>query len=400
MTFKDDIRIKELMNDDEDQTGFFGRFRNITALGTANVVASGISSLFWIYLATLLGKEGYGELGYLFAVAGTASGIASLGSINTLVVYRSKGINIQASIFFLVILASTVTALVLFFVIDNVIVSTYPIGYVIFTLAIYELLGKKFYVKYSTYMIIQRILMVFLALALYHILGINGIILGYTLSYLPYSHTIYRGFRESKIDLSLVKPRLGFMINNYVTHVTKILSGNIDRLIIFPIFGAAILGTYQLGFQIYTLAMLLPNIVFQYVLPQDATGSANKKLKKYTITVSCILTILTIIISPHVIPYFFEEFIETVEVTQIMSLALIPSTLSLIYNSEFLALERSKSVLISSGSSIVVLVIGILLLGKQFDVVGIAFAIVISKSVEFALLHVIRKRSKHEMNSV
>jgi O-antigen/teichoic acid export membrane protein len=385
------------MSGDGDQPSFFNRFKNITALGTANIVANGISALFWIYLATLLGKEGYGELGYLLAIAGTASGFASLGSINTLVVYRSKGVEIQATVFFLVIVVSAITALTLFFIIDNVIVSIYPVGYVIFSLTIYELLGKKFYLKYSKYMITQRILMVALALIFYHVLGINGIILGYTLSYLAYSFPIYRGFRESKIDFSLVRTRFGFMMNNYVTHVVKILSGNIDRLIIFPTFGAAILGTYQLGFQIYVLSMLLPNIVFQYVLPQDAAGAPNKKLKKYTVAASCILTVLTIMISPYVIPFFFEEFADTVEVAQIMSLALIPSTLSLIYNSEFLAVEKSKSVLISSGSATIALVIGILLLGERFDVIGMAFAVVIAKSAEFILLHMIKRHNNHKL---
>jgi O-antigen/teichoic acid export membrane protein len=135
------------------------------------------------------------------------------------------------------------------------------------------------------------------------------------------------------------------------------------------------------------------------VLPQDASGATNKKLKKYTIVVSGIITVLVIVAVPFVIPAFFHEFNETVEVSQIMSLALIPSTLSLIYTSEFLAIEKNKIVLISSGLSVLVLIIGILTLGKYFDVIGMATAVVIARSSEFILLYWVRKRNRYQTQS-
>jgi O-antigen/teichoic acid export membrane protein len=144
------------------------------------------------------------------------------------------------------------------------------------------------------------------------------------------------------------------------------------------------------------LAMLLPNVVFQYVLPQDASGATNKKLKKYTIVVSGIITVLVIAAVPFVIPAFFHEFNETIEVAQIMSLALIPSTLSLIYTSEFLAIEKNKIVLISSGLSVLVLIMGILTLGKYFDVIGMAVAVIIARSSEFILLYWARKKNHYQ----
>jgi len=56
---------------------FFKRFKDLTSIGVANISAMLISSLFWLYMATLIGEEGYGNIGYLLATAAMAFTIAS-----------------------------------------------------------------------------------------------------------------------------------------------------------------------------------------------------------------------------------------------------------------------------------------------------------------------------------
>ena len=68
---------------------YFIQLQNLTAVGVSNLVSNAISGLFWIYLASLLGTEGYGELGYILAIMGTIGSLASFGTINTLIVYVS-----------------------------------------------------------------------------------------------------------------------------------------------------------------------------------------------------------------------------------------------------------------------------------------------------------------------
>lgn len=385
--------LRKLMGDVSSKFGFFGKIKNLAAVGTANLVANGISSLFWLYLASLLGKEGYGELGYLIAIVGIASAIASVGSKNTLIVYGSKEINIQATVFFIILITSSVTAIILFIILDDILVSVFPIGFVIFSAITYEVLGRKLYVQFAAYTIAQRIIMVVLALVFYHIIGINGIVFGYALSYLVFSFALYKIFKKGKIDFALLKPRLNFMMNDYMDYLVRIFGFSIDKIIIFPIFGAAALGVYQLGFQIYLLTMLLPNIVYQYVLPQDSVGVDNKKLKKYAIVASGIITIAAIVISPIGIPLLFDDFQESILLVQIMSLGLVPATLSLIYNSEFFAREKSKIVFVCTSISVIVLIIGIILLGNYIGISGFAVALVISRFVEFILLYGIKKTS-------
>ena len=165
---------------------YFLQAKNLTAVGISNVIANGISGIFWIYLASLLGVEGYGELGYLLAIMGTIGSLASFGTINTLIVYVSKGEKIQATIFFIVLISATIIGIISYFVFQNEAIAIYPLGYVIFSSVLFDLLGRKSFVNYGKYMIIQRVIMVSLALLLYQQYGINGIVLGYSLSFFPF----------------------------------------------------------------------------------------------------------------------------------------------------------------------------------------------------------------------
>jgi len=367
---------------------YFLHAKNLTAVGISNVIANGISGIFWIYLASLLGVEGYGELGYLLAIMGTIGSLASFGTINTLIVYVSKGEKIQATIFFIVLISATIIGIISYFVFQNEAIAIYPLGYVIFSSVLFDLLGRKSFVNYGKYMIIQRVIMVSLALLLYQQYGINGIVLGYSLSFFPFIFLMYRGFKESRIDFSILRGKTIFITNNYVTHVLKIIYLNIDKLMIFPLFGSMVLGPYQLGFQIFSIAMLLPNIVIQYTLPHDAIGAKNIKLKKIAVIVCIIITVLAILGAPIIIPEIFPEFKESVEVVQIMSLALIPSSLSVLYSSELLGSERSKIVLFGAIIGISVIVIGIFTLGKHYGLVGLTASFVIAKIAEFLFLHI------------
>lgn len=376
----------------KDFRSFFQKSKNLTSVGIGNLVANGISALFWLFLASVLGKEEYGELGYWLAILGTVGSFALLGSSNTLTVYVAKDVKIQATIFFITLVSGLIASILLLVYTQNIFVSFYPLALVIFSAVIFDFLGRKAFTNYAKYMIIQRILMVTFSLIFLQIWGINGIILGYTLSLASFAFLIYRGFREGKIDFSLLKERKKFIVNSYGIHILEVLSINIDKIIIFPIFGAISLGPYQLGFQVFALITILPRIVVQYTLPFDASGLRNTKLKIYTVISSAITTIVTVILSPIIVPQIFPRFIEAVEIIQIMGFAVLPATLTLIFTSEFLGNEKSKNVVISTIVSITTLVIGILVLGEHLGLVGMALSLVFAKSLECLILFVMKNK--------
>ena len=371
---------------------FIQKSKNLTALGSSYILSNAISAIFWLFLASILEVEQYGELGYLLAIVGTVGAFGLIGSNNTLTVYVAKGVKIQATVFFTTLITGAVLSIGLLVLTQNILISFYPLALIIFSTVIFDLLGKKAFTNYGKYLVIQRILMVIFALIFLEIWGINGIIFGYTLSLGVFVFLTFKAFQESKIDFKLLKDRKNFILNSYGTNVLEVLGINIDKLIIFPMFGAFILGPYQLGFQIFVILLIIPNIVTQYTLPHDATGVKNKSLKKFTMIISGIITGLVVILSPPLIPIFFPKFIEAIEVIQIMGFALIPTALSLILTSELLGKENSRSVILSNIIGIIVLIIGIVVLGEIMGLLGLALSLVIGKILQCITLLILKNR--------
>ena len=369
----------------------FTKFRGLSIIGFGNIVSSGISALFWFYLASLLGAEDYGEVSYFIAIASIASTIAILGAGNTIIVYTAKGEKIQSPIFFISIISSIVVLLATFAIFSKIGISLYILGSVIYTLATSELLGRKLYGSYSKYIIIQKCLMFGFSILFYYLIGLDGVILGIAISFLPYYNKIYQSFKESKINLKLIKPRFGFMMNNYVLDLSRTFSGTTDKLLVLPMFGFTILGNYQLGIQFLLFLNILPSIVYQFILPEDASGNSNNKLKKYILIVSVIFAFLGITLAPFVLPVLFPKFTHVIQVVQIVSLSVIPSTINLIYISKFLGKGISKIVVIGSGVFLSVQILGIFMLGQIYGVNGIAGALLMATSIEAVFLIIINK---------
>ena len=166
-----------------------------------------------------------------------------------------------STVFFVALIGATISALVTYFLFQNYGISVYILGAAMFGLASSEIIARGLYGSYSKYLFTQKILMVFLGIVLYYVIGINGILLGLGLSFFPYTIRIVKEFQSSSIDLSLLKPRIGFMINSYVLNISSAFNGSIDKLIIAPIVGFALLGNYQLGIQFLSMLHIIPSVV-------------------------------------------------------------------------------------------------------------------------------------------
>ncbi|NDB33553.1 MAG: hypothetical protein EB160_09060, partial [Nitrososphaeria archaeon] len=54
--------------------------KHISVIGIADVAGTAISSIFWLYLASIMTADGYGIVHYYIAIANIASTIALMGS--------------------------------------------------------------------------------------------------------------------------------------------------------------------------------------------------------------------------------------------------------------------------------------------------------------------------------
>ena len=159
--------------------------KNLTSLGFANLAGSGISAIFWLYLASVIEPGEYGEIHYFIAIAALGQIISLVGSSNVLTVYTAKKIKIQTTLFFISLMAaiiSTIVVIVIFFRFDA---GLLVLCYVVFEMVNAVLLGRKAYTKYSKYFLTQKILLVVFGIGFYYLIGFDAILYGFILSFVP-----------------------------------------------------------------------------------------------------------------------------------------------------------------------------------------------------------------------
>ncbi len=368
------------------------KFRDLSFYSIGTLVTNGIGGIFWLYMASLLGTEGYGEISYLISIGIMAGTISLAGMSNLLIIYGAKNIKIQSTIFLIGLISSGITASIVFFVVDNnITISLYIIGYVIFTLITAELIGQKLFSKYSKIIIIQKIMLVIFSIALYHLIGLQGIMLGIAISFLFFILIMYKTFRKVKIDFSILKNKYKFSINSFLLDISNAFHGSLDKIIIAPILGFSLLGNYQLGLQFIGLLYLIPGMLFSYALTHDASGNSTKLVKKIIIMISIIFAVLSIILSPIFLPILFPQFTEAIVVIQIMSVSIVPSAVASTYISKYLGSENSKIVIIGSGSYLMTQIISIIILGNMYGLNGVAASAVISSLVHVVYFIIVDK---------
>ena len=368
--------------------------RDISTIGGADIFGTVMSAVFWFYLASQIEPSSYGEIGWFLGIAGLFSGIALFGTANTITVYTAKKTQIQSTLNFISLSASVILSFIVivlfpsFYTID---VGIILIAYVINTLAIGDLLGRKQYTNYSKYTLVQKGLTLGLGVSFFYLFGYEAIIFALALSYVLHFKRIFSIFKEMRINFSLIKPRIGFIGNNYFMSILAVTSGQVDKIVVAPLLGFAILGNYSLAVQVVGVMLILPNVFQKYLLPQESTGVKNRKPKILVIIFSVLITILGIFVAPILINEFFPKFTEAVDAIKIMSIVVIPTTISLIIESEFLGKEKSRIVLVGTAILVTSLIIGMIVLGSLMGIEGVAYSLVIAQTAKLCF-YLIAKR--------
>jgi len=372
--------------------------KSISQIGAATAGGNAIAAIFWIYMADLMGQEDYGELGYMLSIAGIATTISILGGQWTMSVYTAKGVRIESSLYFISIITSTVSAIILYFLFENVGMSVYVISLVIFNLFTAEILGKKRYKTYSKIFFLQKIILVALAILLYYILGAEGVLLAYGISYLVFTSRIISALKNHEFNFGLLRQRFKFWMFNYIIQLSNSARAQIDILLIGQLFGFALVGNYFLGLQVLGLFLILPLIIFKYTLPQDSSGSSTKQIKIITVATSIGFALLGIFVAPEVIPLVLPEYTDTVELIPLLSLAIIPRTVTTMLMSGFLGKENNMHLLVGNLIAFSIIVSGILYLPEYFDIVGLAIAYVLSVTIQTIYLLIVYLRTTKTQN--
>jgi len=153
---------------------------------------------------------------------------------------------------------------------------------------------------------------------------------------------------------------------------------HIDKIIIVPLIGFEILGNYALALQIYAVLMIFSNIIYKYALSHDASGTNTKKIKLIGLSCAVIISILGFTILPLIVPQIFEKFSDIGPAIQIISLAIIPGTISLFTEAKILGRGKSSVVLVGRILGSVSIITILVILAPLYGIIGAASAFVLS----------------------
>ena len=374
-------------------------FKGLTAIGVSETIGTSATALFWFFLASIIPPDQYGEIFFYLGIASIASSAVLFANKNTIIVYISKNIQLQNTLYIITLGGTFVASLVVMIVFFRIDVGFVLVAYVFNSLALGELLGKKSFSFHSKNVLLQKFLVVILGVSFFYIFGVDGILYAIGLSYSSYLILVFKSLNRTPLNFPLLKQHIGFVSNNYSVGLLQITKSQIDKLIIPTILSFSILGHYALALQIMTAMNLFSNIIFKFILPYDASGEPNTKIKFLTIIISVIISILGISLTPIVLPILFPQYIDAMLAIQIMSITVIPTSITFIFTSQFLGMEKSRYVMLSKFCSMIVISVGMIILGSLYGIQGLAISYLVANSLDAILLFLLSKyeksKSKH-----
>jgi len=371
------------------------KFKELFAFAGVSFCASVLFGLFWIYIASFMTPEKYGNIGFLMSIATVGATIGLLGLNQTIIVYQSKGENIFPTTFIIILFSSLITSIVVFVLTQNLFVSLLLFGLALFLIMVAGLNSQERYRDFSKYRLIRAIFSVGLSILLYAIMGINGILLGYFIASLFVLKELYPFLKNGNINFKFLKSKLRFIIPNYGLNLSRIFINWGDKVLIGTIFGFSFLGNFHFAFQILMLFQSIPIALGTFLLPKESKGESNKKLKIYAIVFSCIFSIILIFLIPHIINNFFPKFHDAIIPSQILLISLIPFTINSVQTSEFLGKERTIILLITSLVHSGLYFIFIIIFGQEFGLIGMAYGFLIALVIRVVINFFISKTNLH-----
>ena len=113
----------------------FSDLRGLATIGIGDILGSGVTALFWFFIASQLSSESYGEIHYYLGIAGFAQIISLIGNSNILTVYAAKNIKIISTLFLISLIAGFFSSLIVIILITRIDTGLLIFGYIIMDLS-------------------------------------------------------------------------------------------------------------------------------------------------------------------------------------------------------------------------------------------------------------------------
>jgi O-antigen/teichoic acid export membrane protein len=371
---------------------FHGGLIFITA---GNLLGAIIGAGFWLFLAYFQNAEEYGKINYEISLGSLIASMTLLGLNTTINLYSGRSLtslNVQANQ--TVLITSGIASLAVILLLSNWLLALFILTINFWVMSTHGLLGKKSYIHYSISTIGARASQFALSIFLYYLFGIQGIIIGFIISFIIFSYPYFITIRKFSLDFNLVKAKAKSSLHVYSFNMSNALLLYLDKLIIGPLFGYAMLGQYQLAFQFLMFFGVIPISFYQYLIPEESSGSKNSRLRTVGFFISILLAIVMYMTSPWILRIFFPSYIESTAAAQILSLGVVPMMITWTINSKLIATENTKPVLAGALIYQIIQIVLFIYLGNYIGINGLALAVLLALSFQATFLYLQSKISR------
>lgn len=354
------------------------RIKSLTAIGSTDIIGLAISSSFWFFLATLIEPKEYGFIFYFLSIAGTASLIAPIATNYVSTVYSAKKVEILSELYTISTISTGIGVIVVYFLTQRIDICFFIFGTVFFNLTTGKMFGEKNFKLYAITNLFQKCTTMIFGFIFYFLFGLENIIYALALSYIFHIGLFIKDIKIKKLHFAIIKTRIRFIISNYLNNIVGLFGGQVDKLVIGSFFGFVLLGNYSVAIQVIGVMMIIPNVIFRYVLTEDLYDIKNREFKKKILVFTGIISILGIFVVPEAVSDFFPKYKDIVDAVRIMSFSIVPATYAKIQTARYLSQEKSGVILGGTLTYIVILFSGIALLVNFMGIIGLAISFTIA----------------------
>lgn len=357
-------------------------------MSVVNVLTSVLGAVFYLYFAAIVSIQDYGKVNYVISFALTAYAISSMGMDTTIMTFVPKiGRRILFECYSIILISTVTVSLVTGILFREFTASIMIFSVMAYSISLVELVTLSRYKEYTMLSLGSKISQICLSLSFFYWIGLDGFLLGYSISYLIFGYRFLLGLKNFSLNFHELRGKWRFVMQVYGAGTSYTLLSYLDKIVVGLVFDYFLLGSYQLSFQVFTFLSILPHTLFNYLLPHQARGLHKKRIKILGFTLICGIVLLAVLTIPVALPYAFPKYTHVVTAIQIMAFAIIPLTLVSFLRSNILAeTKQTASMLYAGLISLTTEIVSIIVLGSLFGINGVSSALLLTMTIEFIFL--------------
>jgi len=329
-------------------------------------------------------------LAYVLAFANVIPTFARVGLNHSIITFvAKKELDLAKNANHLAFVISIPTALLLFLV--DPFVGLLSFSFTSFIMQIGNYLGQRNYKVASVSQVLRSGIWIVVAIPLYFIMDISGILLGMTIGNIILSYNYFRSIKFSDWNFNKLKAKSQMIFHNFGVVLSHSIPNQIDKFLIVPIFGFQTTGIFHFAVQALFSIELLSVVLHKFLLAEQSSGKISKRFI-YLATFSTVTIILAgIFAAPIIIENIFSEYKDSIPAIQLIVFGTIPLVAIAVLNAKLLVVESNLvgyGVIVRVGTNLAL----IPTLGELLGVIGLVIANLVSLVLLTVYLLIIYRR--------